>query len=523
MHRISASRLVTVLKERICTTRKLFASDKNGRDESRLLNAKPFSEVPRLPSLPLVGTSWYYCPIVGVSSNFEEASWEMYRRYGPIVAEENPDRGILVHLFSADDFRTLYQQEGKTPHRSGLRPVMAYHRAKPFHFPDVGIMNVQGEEWRRVRSAVQQTTLRPKTVHSYVRALEQVSEDALTLIAAQRDENGEVGDCREIMDRWSLESTVFVALHRRLGLLQHHLPKDSDGSVILRAIGRLVNVLDGLMVKVPFSHYFTTNTAEKIKSISDEVVPRLFGIFNEAISASPALTEGSGHSTIWQQLLRDRKLNIKEIFTFINDLLIAGTHTTSSTATFCLYRLAENPEAQEKARREALTAHSELLNDDTPTSLPYIRACIKESLRLTPVAPGVDRKFDHDVVMSGYRIPVNTEMRTILSVAGRLEENFTNANQFVPERWLRPNEEDADRDIQKGWKLHPFASVPFSSGSRMCVGRTLGELGLSVLLAKVLKKYTVENHHGDIGPYSRFMTRPRHPAKFRFVEVHSSS
>lgn len=100
-----------------------------------------------------------------------------------------------------------------------------------------------------------------------------MSEDALTLIAAQRDENGEVGDCREIMDRWSLESTVFVALHRRLGLLQHHLPKDSDGNVILRAIGRLVNVLDGLMVKVPFSHYFTTNTAEKIKSISDEVVP----------------------------------------------------------------------------------------------------------------------------------------------------------------------------------------------------------------------------------------------------------
>ncbi|KAH9379835.1 hypothetical protein HPB48_003507 [Haemaphysalis longicornis] len=76
-------------------------------------------------------------------------------------------------------------------------------------------------------------------------------------------------------------------------------------------------------------------------------------------------------------------------------------------------------------------------------------------------------------------------MRTILSVAGRLEENFTNANQFVPERWLRPNEEDADRDIQKAWKLHPFASVPFSSGSRMCVGRTLGELGLSMLLAKV--------------------------------------
>ncbi|XP_077531146.1 putative cytochrome P450 301a1, mitochondrial [Haemaphysalis longicornis] len=367
----------------------------------------------------------------------------MYRRYGPIVAEENPGRGVLVHLFCADDIRTMYQHEGKVPYRTGLRPFKAYHRAKPENFPNVGILNIQGEEWRRLRGALQAATMRPKTVQAYASALAKIADDTVALIAALRDEKGEVDDCDEIMQRWSLQAAVAVALNRRLGLLQHPLPKDSDGSVILRSTGRLMGIVDDLMVK------------------------------------------------------------------------------TSNMASFSIYRLAAHPEAQEKARKEALS-FDKAPDDDTPVDLPYIQACIRETLRFHPAVPGVDRKLDHDVVMSGYRIPANTEMRTVLSVAGRMEEHFKHADQFVPERWLRRKEKEADKNPGEAWNFHPFASVPFSKGPRMCIGQRISELELSILLAKVLKRYKIENHHGDIGSYARFMTRPDRPVKLRFVELGES-
>ncbi|XP_077529724.1 putative cytochrome P450 301a1, mitochondrial isoform X2 [Haemaphysalis longicornis] len=487
--------------------------------ETRLLTAKPFSEVPRIPSLPLIGTSWFYCPIIGASGNLHKAEWEMYRRYGPIVAEENPGRQTVVHLFSADDFRTLYQYEGKVPHRSGLRPLKAYHKAKPECFPNAGILNVQGEEWRHVRGAVQSSTIRPKTVRSYASILNKTSDDTLKMIAAHRDENGEVKDCNEIMQRWSLESAISVALRTSLGLLEHPLPEDSDGSVILRCTDDLVNIMDSLMVRIPFSHYFEMPTVEKFKLIAKELSPRMLRVFHNALSSVCLRDESGDDFTILQRLQNDNKLVFNEMFTFVHDFLVASTHTTSAVATFCLYRLAKHPEAQEKARLEALSSLDECLEGDTPVNLPYLQACIKESLRIHPVVPGVDRKLDRDVVMSGYRIPANTEMRTILSVAGRLEENFTNASQFVPERWMRPNEKDAEDEDRKAWTLHPFASIPFSMGPRMCIGRRISELELSILLAKVLRKYRVENHHGDIGFYTRFMSRPERAAKFRFVDL----
>ncbi|KAL1485694.1 hypothetical protein MTO96_031785 [Rhipicephalus appendiculatus] len=82
---------------------------------------KPFIEVPKIPAVPFIGSSWIYAPILGKYDRHDinKAAWQMYHQYGPIVAEKLPGRRIIVHLFSADDFRTLYQEEGRTPYRMG--------------------------------------------------------------------------------------------------------------------------------------------------------------------------------------------------------------------------------------------------------------------------------------------------------------------------------------------------------------------------------------------------------------------
>lgn len=60
-----------------------------------------------------------------------------------------------------------------------------------------------------------------------------------------------------------------------------------------------------------------------------------------------------------------------------------------------------------------------------------------------------------------------------------MEEYVTDAATFRPERWLKPNQGGVEG------KLHPFASLPYGYGARMCLGRRFADLEMQILLAKV--------------------------------------
>lgn len=93
------------------------------------------------------------------------------------------------------------------------------------------------------------------------------------------------------------------------------------------------------------------------------------------------------------------------------------------------------------------------------------------------------------------------------------ERYFPHPSAYVPERWLRENEIEKsvlERSIskcpmhaqksqhetkddqamtvcqkQKDVGIHPFASLPFGFGRRMCIGKRFAETELQLLLAKV--------------------------------------
>lgn len=90
------------------------------------------------------------------------------------------------------------------------------------------------------------------------------------------------------------------------------------------------------------------------------------------------------------------------------DMLLAGVDTTSTAVTSVLYNLAKHPEKQQKLREEILTILPDKSSKLTPASfnsIPYLRAVIKEALRILPVTNGNIRALDHDSVLQGYRIP----------------------------------------------------------------------------------------------------------------------
>lgn len=93
--------------------------------------------------------------------------------------------------------------------------------------------------------------------------------------------------------------------------------------------------------------------------------------------------------------------------------------------------------------------------------------------RLFPSITGVYRKFDKDVIFSGYNVPKGTVVFADFYITGRNPNYFENPEEFQPERWLKKGEG------------HAYGSLPFSFGPRMCLGRRVAELELWVLVMKV--------------------------------------
>jgi cytochrome P450 len=62
-----------------------------------------------------------------------------------------------------------------------------------------------------------------------------------------------------------------------------------------------------------------------------------------------------------------------------------------------------------------------------------------------------------------------------------MEEYVSDSASFRPERYLK-NQQQCPMHSNK---VHPFASLPYGYGARMCLGRRFADLEIQVLLAKV--------------------------------------
>jgi len=147
-----------------------------------------------------------------------------------------------------------------------------------------------------------------------------------------------------------------------------------------------------------------------------------------------------------------------------------------------LYQIATRPENQEKLFAELKQV---MPDPDTQLTVPlldkchYMKAFIKEVLRMYSTVIGNGRTLQQDTVICGYNIPKGVQLVFPNLVLGTMEEYVTDAACFRPERWLKPS--------QGGFsgKLHPYAYLPYGHGARMCLGRRFADLEMQVLLAKV--------------------------------------
>jgi cytochrome P450 len=132
---------------------------------------------------------------------------------------------------------------------------------------------------------------------------------------------------------------------------------------------------------------------------------------------------------------------IGELVAECSIMMNAGSDTTASALTNVLYWLLKNPSCYTKLREEldaVLEPDDKFAPYDRVRYLPYLRACLDESMRLTPPntmsVPRMTPAEGMNII--GHWIPGNTTVHCPTYSMHRNEQAFPEPEAYRPERWL---------------------------------------------------------------------------------------
>ncbi|XP_041628860.1 steroid 21-hydroxylase isoform X1 [Vulpes lagopus] len=200
------------------------------------------------------------------------------------------------------------------------------------------------------------------------------------------------------------------------------------------------------------------------------------------------------------------------------DLFIGGTETTATTLSWAVAFLLHHPEIQQRLQEEldrelGPGASGSRVPYRDPTRLPLLSATVAEVLRLRPVVPlALPHCTTRPSSISGYDIPEGMVVIPNLQGAHLDETVWERPHEFRPGAWwqgrgggcgtragggggqspplLDPGSIllPADRFLVPGASPRVLA---FGCGARVCLGEPLARLELLVVLAQLLRAFTL--------------------------------
>ncbi|CAH1170206.1 unnamed protein product [Phaedon cochleariae] len=456
-------------------------------------SVKSLADIPTFKSLPLIGHTYLFLPGGKYKSErLTEAVADISKQLGPIF-KLNLGGSTLVITTDANNTETLFRNEGVKP----IRPPFAalWHYRKKV-FSSVGVVPANGEEWYKFRGGIN-TLLNPKLLETYRNEQGVVARRFVSYIEKERNQNLVLNDLVEHLMKFSIEAISLVCPGYRINCLTDF---DAHTNEIINASKMFMDGMYKTFIGPPLWKFFETSGYKLLKS-SHEVIYRVMknnleNIRNQYNTDPQSL---QNEHPFMHALLTNKKLSEEDQTMLAMEVFLGGLDTTATITALTLHYLAQNKEVQDQARQEALS-----------DSYSYLRACIKETLRLSPTAGANSRVLINDTIFGEYLIPKNTLVLAFSSVSSCDEKYFHQPKSYLPNRWLR------DCNIE----FHKFATLPFGYGPRMCPGKRLAENEIIILLKEILRNFELQSQNSsEIGMVYRMNRIPEEPVNIKFIST----
>ncbi|KOB78234.1 Uncharacterized protein OBRU01_02975 [Operophtera brumata] len=455
-------------------------------DRIAMSSARCYAAMPGPKPWPLIGNSWRFA--IGKkpwrTRTLDVTLWFLRAVAGSGGVAKvaklfgHPD---LVFPFCADETARIYRLEDAMPHRA-VAPCLKHYKQelrRDFFGDEPGLIGV---------SRVSKALAAPEAARAAVPDLDRVTDDFIDRMELIIDDRRELPkDFLTELYKWALESVGVWALGTRLGCLSDN---DADAREIIRCIHGFFHSVPELELSAPMWRLYPTPAyktyVEALDAFRTLCLKRLT---DKGVCAKIAKTSGEKVAAI-----------------LALDLMLVGVDTTAAAAASTMYLLANNLRTQRKLQDELdkqLPIERTMSSKDLD-KLPYLKASIKESLRIKP----------SHIVFPHY-------------ILSNEERYFPSPRDYIPERWLRDeaSKEQARSECpmeqanpgtdmdgiaqvcrrQREVGIHPFASLPFGFGRRMCIGKRFAE---------VFHRYSVSWRYGEL-TYSVTPTYvPNEPLQF---------
>lgn len=355
-----------------------------------------------------------------------------------------------------------------------------------------GVLSAEGEQWQRQRHLTMQA-FKPEYLRRFFPDMRKITErlkNRWSKIAG----TGQSIDVQRDWVRFTVDITTNLAFGYDINLLEE------EGDDFQRHLEKLLPVFNRRAnAPFPYWHFFklpSDRAMEKSLAVIKEKIGAFVQQTRQRLEQQPEIAVQPANFLEALLLAHDEasaSFSAEEIQGNIITILLAGEDTTAHTLTWLLYLLAGHPEVQHKMQQEAdtvLGAETTPPDISTIEKLNYIEAVAHETLRLKSVAPLMFIEPNRDVELAGITIPKGTFLMMVNRYGALQEENFTDAHEFKPERWLESNPAECAHNRN--------ASIPFGAGPRFCPGRNLALLEIKMAMAMLCKNFSITRVESDL-------------------------
>jgi cytochrome P450 len=352
-----------------------------------------------------------------------------------------------------------------------------------------GVFFANGDAWRRQRRMVM-SAFDPGHVKRYFPALVNVTQ-RLQRRWRGAVERGSAIELQADLMRYTVDVTAGLAfgtdintLESKREVIQEHLDQ-----VLPMVSKRLIATFPTWRVlKMPADRRFDRHLHEIHRAIAHFIAEA-----RKRLEADPSRREHPANlieAMIVARDAGDSGLTDDDVAGNVFTMLLAGEDTTANTLAWMIWLLSRNPAAQRTAREEVrsvLGPDPALQRFEQTNALPYLEACISETMRLKPVAPMIFTQASRDTSVGDITVPAGTVLALIMRSGAASEVYFPDPAEFKPERWLEQANSEAELSAAKR------VSMPFGAGPRLCPGRYLALVEMKMVMAMLLANFDIDN------------------------------
>jgi len=340
-----------------------------------------------------------------------------------------------------------------------------------------GLFSANGDAWRRQRPMVM-ASFDPRHIKTYFPALVKVTERFERRWRRAAAARASI-DLQADLMRYTVDVTSGLAFGVDMNTLE------SDEEVIQAHLDKVFpSLFKRLMAPFPYWQWFRDRELDgHLQALRDAVAGFIAGA-RRRMEADPGLREHPGNLLEAMLAARDNPdsgLTDGDVSGNVLTMLLAGEDTTANTLAWMIYLLHRHPQALRQATDEVASGYT---NYEKVSALPFIDACINETMRLKPVAPIIILQPTRDTVVADIEVPKGTVLMCLMRAGATDERRFPGALSFDPARWLEGSMRAASPKR---------VSMPFGAGPRLCPGRYLAILEMKMVMAMLLKGFEIES------------------------------